>query len=116
MTRVDRAKGTGGVFGPPGSRPSKGGPFGQTLLKVSGASAALAYGVLALALPHKIQQWMLHNRVRRQVALKTYGRFLESPNYIRYLRLTGAAAVLPSALLSYSAFATLATPTWRSRR
>lgn len=80
------------------------------MINVSGALVALAYGVAALALPHEIQKWMLHDRVRRRVAIKAYGRFVESPNYIRYLRLTGAAAVLASALLFYSAFASAASP------
>lgn len=80
--------------------------MGQTLINVLGALMALAYGVVALALPHRIQKWMLHERVRRRVAIKAYGRFVESPNYIRSLRLTGAAAVLSSALLFYFVFTT----------
>lgn len=88
----------------------EGGPLGQTLLNVSAALVALAYGVLALALPHGIQKWMLHERVLRRVTIKAYGRFVESPNYVRYLRVMGILALAACALLFYSAFATASPP------
>lgn len=78
---------------------------GQLLLNVSVALVLLAYGLLALVLPHKIRRWMLHDRVRRLVAIKAYGRWVESPNYIRHLRVTGGVAILASMLLFYSALA-----------
>ena len=46
---------------------------------------------------------MLDDRVRRLVAIKAYGRWVESPKYIRYLRITGGIAILASMLLFYSA-------------
>lgn len=76
----------------------------QLVMTIIAASIALAYGVIALLLPHRIQRWMTHDRLHRVVALKVYGRFVQSPKYILYLRLTGAASIAASALLFSSAF------------
>lgn len=78
---------------------------GQFLLDVSVALVVLIYGLLAVALPHKIRKWMVADRVRRFVAIKAYGRWVESPKYIRHLRVTGGVAILASMLLFYSALA-----------
>lgn len=79
--------------------------MGHFLLNVSVALVVLIYGLFALALPHKIRKWMVHDRVRRLVAIKAYGSWVESPKYIRHLRVTGGVAILASMLLFYSALA-----------
>lgn len=79
--------------------------MGHFLLNVSAGLVVLIYGLFALALPHKIRKWMVHDRVRRLVAIKAYGRWVESPKYIRHLRVTGGVAILASMLLFYSALA-----------
>lgn len=79
--------------------------MGKFLLNVSVALVVLIYGLFALTLPHKIRKWIVHDRVRRLVAIKAYGRWVESPKYIRHLRVTGGVAILASMLLFYSALA-----------
>ncbi len=68
------------------------------------ALVAFAYGTMALVWPHRIQKWWISQRLRKRVALKIYGLFVESPRYILYLRLTGAVSVIVSLILFYSAF------------
>lgn len=76
----------------------------QLLLTIIAALVALVYGVVALVWPHRIQKWWVSNRLRRKVAMKVYGRYLETEGYILHLRIMGAIAVLLSALLFASAF------------
>ena len=78
---------------------------GHFLLNVLAALVVLTYGLVALALPHKIRKWMVHDRVRRLVAIEAYGRWIDSPKYIRHLRVTGGVAIVASMLLFYSALA-----------
>ena len=76
----------------------------QNVVTVAAALIALAYGILALAWPHRIQKWWITQRLRKRVALKIYGLFVESPRYILYLRLTGAVSLIMSLFLFYSVF------------
>ena len=76
----------------------------QLLLTFIAALVALAYASMAVVWPHRIQKWWVANRLRRNVAMKIYGRFVQSPNYILRLRITGMAAVVVSVLLFSSAF------------
>lgn len=76
----------------------------QDVITIAAALIALAYGTVALVWPHRIQKWWLTQRLRRRVALKIYGLFVDSPRYVLYLRLTGAVALLASLFLFYSVF------------
>lgn len=67
------------------------------------ALLACTYGALALIWPHRIQKWWITERLRRRVALKIYGVFVQSPRYILYLRLTGVVSLIASLVLFYSA-------------
>lgn len=75
----------------------------QLIMTIVAALIALAYGVIALVWPHRIQQWWMSERLRKRVALKIYGLFVESPRYLLYLRLTGAVSLIVSLFLFYSA-------------
>ena len=75
----------------------------QLIMTIVAALIALAYGVIALVWPHRIQQWWMSERLRKRVALKIYGLFVESPRYVLYLRLTGAVSLIVSLFLFYSA-------------
>jgi hypothetical protein len=68
------------------------------------ALIVLAYGSVALVWPQRIQKWWSGNRLRRSVAMKVYGKFVESPTYVLHLRVMGAVAVVVGALLFASAF------------
>ena len=68
------------------------------------ALVALTYGTVALVWPERIQKWWLGTRIRRTVAMKVYGKFIESPGYLRHLRYTGVMAVIGSALIFAAAF------------
>lgn len=68
------------------------------------ALIVFAYGMVALVWPHRIQKWWLSQRLRKRVALKTYGLLVESPRFILYLRLTGAVSLIVFLILFYSAF------------
>lgn len=76
----------------------------RDLVTVAAALIALAYGIVALVWPHRIQKWWISQRLRRKVALKIYGLVVESPRYILYLRLTGGVALIVSLFLLYSVF------------
>lgn len=76
----------------------------QVVITLVAALIAFTYGTLALVWPHKIQKWWISQRLRRTVALKIYGLFVESPRYILFLRLTGAVSLIASLVLFYSAF------------
>lgn len=76
----------------------------QLVTTVVAALIAFAYGTVALVWPHRIQRWWISQRLRKRVALKIYGLFVESPRYILYLRLTGAVSLILSLILFYSAF------------
>ena len=75
----------------------------QLLMTIVAASIALAYAVVALVWPHSIQKWWISQRLRKLVALKIYGLFVESPRYIIYLRMTGVVSLIVSLFLFYSA-------------
>ena len=76
----------------------------KVVITLVAALVAFAYGTLAFLWPHKIQQWWVSQRLRRRVALKIYGLIVESPRYILFLRLTGAASLIASLILFYSVF------------
>lgn len=76
----------------------------QGVITVVAALVAFAYGIVATLWPRRIQKWWTTQRLRKKVALKIYGLFVESPRYILYLRLTGAVALIVSLILFYSAF------------
>ena len=75
----------------------------QLLMTIVAASIALAYAVVALVWPHSIQKWWISQRLRKLVARKIYGLFVESPRYIIYLRMTGVVSLIVSLFLFYSA-------------
>ena len=75
----------------------------QLVMTVVAALVAGSYGLVALFSPHRIQRWWISQRLRRRVALKVYGLFVESPRYILYLRVTGAVSLIVSLILFYSA-------------
>lgn len=76
----------------------------QLLMTVVAALVAAGYGLVALFSPHRIQRWWISQRLRRSVARKVYGLFVESPRYIFYLRVTGTVSLIVSLILFYSAF------------
>ena len=76
----------------------------QLIGTIIAASVAFVYGLIALAYPYGIQRWLTPNRLQRKVSLRVYGRMVESPKYIRHLRITGAISVIISSLLVYFAF------------
>lgn len=78
--------------------------MGQNVTTVVAALIAFAYGTIALVWPHRIQKWWISQRLRKRVALKIYGLFIESPRYIVYLRLTGAVSLIVALFLLYSVF------------
>ena len=74
----------------------------QLVITVIAALVTGAYAVIALVWPHKIQKWWISQRLRKRVALKIYGLFVESPRYIVYLRMTGIVSLIVSLFLFYS--------------
>jgi hypothetical protein len=72
-------------------------------MTLAAALVAAGYGLVALVWPHRIQRWWISQRLRRKVALKIYGLFVESPRYIIYLRVTGAVSLIVSLFLFYAA-------------
>lgn len=75
----------------------------QLIMTIVAAFITLAYAIVALVWPHRIQKWWVSQRLRKRVALKIYGLFVESPRYILYLRMTGVVSLIVSLFLSYSA-------------
>ena len=74
----------------------------QGVITIVAALIAFAYGIVATVWPHRIQKWWISQRLRKKVALKIYGLFVESPRYILYLRVTGGVSLIVSLILFYS--------------
>lgn len=75
----------------------------QLAMTIMAALIIGTYGVIALVWPQRIQKWWMTQRLRKRVALKIYGLYVESPRYILYLRITGVVAVIVSLFLICSA-------------
>lgn len=76
----------------------------QLILTIIAALITLAYGSVALVWPERIQTWWVVNPIRRKVAMKVYGTLIKEEKYVLHLRITGAVAVVVSALLFASVF------------
>lgn len=69
------------------------------LLNFAAAAVALAFGLVALSVPERIQAWVLDDPLRRRIITGVYGRPADSPSYVLSLRVKGLILVPLSIIL-----------------